>query len=68
METDTSEPVPEKFAATAFRVRAAVATALGAIAAHAKLLADQEEREIEHLMASIIDMQVHSSFSLCFVC
>ncbi|KAH7683241.1 SWI/SNF related-matrix-associated actin-dependent regulator of chromatin subfamily C protein [Dioscorea alata] len=55
---DTSEPVSEKFAATAFRVRAAVATALGAIAAHAKLLADQEEREIEHLMASIIDMQL----------
>ncbi|KAJ0988792.1 hypothetical protein J5N97_007148 [Dioscorea zingiberensis] len=57
-EADISEPVPEKFAATAFRIRAAVATSLGATAARAKLLADQEEREIELLMASIIDMQL----------
>lgn len=40
------------------RIRAAIATALGAAAAHAKLLADQEEREIEHLMATIIETQV----------
>ncbi|KMS97685.1 hypothetical protein BVRB_5g124700 isoform A [Beta vulgaris subsp. vulgaris] len=42
----------------ALRMRAAVATALGAAAAHAKLLADQEEREIEHLMTFIIEAQV----------
>jgi hypothetical protein len=35
-----------------------VATALGVAAANAKLLADQEEREIEHLVASVIDNQV----------
>lgn len=40
------------------RMRAATATALGAAAAHAKLLADQEDREIEHLVATIIEMQV----------
>ncbi|KAJ7957214.1 SWI/SNF complex subunit SWI3A [Quillaja saponaria] len=40
------------------RLRAGVATALGAAAAHAKLLADQEDREIEHLVATIIDTQV----------
>lgn len=39
-------------------MRAATATALGAAAAHANLLADQEEREIEHLMATIIEAQV----------
>ncbi|KAF6137925.1 hypothetical protein GIB67_041798 [Kingdonia uniflora] len=40
------------------RIRAAVATALGAAAARAKLLADQEEREIEHLVATVIETQV----------
>lgn len=40
------------------RIRAAVATGLGAAAAHAKILAVQEEREIEHLVATIIDAQV----------
>ncbi|KAL5543847.1 hypothetical protein UlMin_007631 [Ulmus minor] len=39
------------------RIRAGVATALGAAAAHAKLLADHEEREIEHLVATIIGTQ-----------
>jgi len=43
------------------RVRAATATALGAAAARAKLLADQEVREIEHLVATIIEAQVPSS-------
>jgi hypothetical protein len=43
------------------RVRAAIGTALGATAARAKLLADQEEREIEHLVATIIEAQVASS-------
>ncbi|XP_021865931.2 SWI/SNF complex subunit SWI3A isoform X1 [Spinacia oleracea] len=42
----------------ALRMRAAVATALGAAAAHAKLLADQEEREIEHLMTFIIETEL----------
>ncbi|XP_047314638.1 SWI/SNF complex subunit SWI3A isoform X2 [Impatiens glandulifera] len=40
------------------RIRAATATALGAAAAHAKLLADQEEREIENQMANIIEAQL----------
>lgn len=40
------------------RMRAATATSLGAAAAHAKLLADQEEREIEHLLAMVIETQV----------
>lgn len=43
------------------RVRAAIGTALGATAARAKLLADQEEREIEHLVATIIEAQVVNS-------
>lgn len=33
-------------------------TALGAAAAHAKMLADQEEREMEHLAASVIEQQL----------
>ena len=41
-----------------FRMRAATATALGAAAAHAKLLADQEDREIECLASTIIETQV----------
>ncbi|XP_073035564.1 SWI/SNF complex subunit SWI3A [Primulina eburnea] len=40
------------------RTRAAAATALGAAAANAKLLADQEEREIELLMATVLDAQL----------
>ncbi|TKY73677.1 SWI/SNF complex subunit SWI3A [Spatholobus suberectus] len=40
------------------RVRAATATALGAAAAQAKLLADQEDREIELLVATIIEAQI----------
>ena len=40
------------------RMRAATATSLGAAAAHAKLLAAQEEREIEHLLASVLVTQV----------
>jgi len=43
------------------RIRAAIGTALGATAARAKLLADQEDREIEHLVATIIEAQVCSS-------
>ncbi|GJN13275.1 hypothetical protein PR202_ga31628 [Eleusine coracana subsp. coracana] len=42
-------------ATTAYQVRAAVATAIGVAAARAKMLADQEEREMELLMASIIE-------------
>ncbi|KAF5732232.1 SWI/SNF complex subunit SWI3A isoform X2 [Tripterygium wilfordii] len=37
------------------QLRAATATTLGAAAAHAKLLADQEHREMENLVATIID-------------
>lgn len=41
-----------------FQMRAATATALGGAAARAKLLADQEDREIECLVATIIETQV----------
>ncbi|THU47375.1 hypothetical protein C4D60_Mb09t14830 [Musa balbisiana] len=59
MELHKQTVVSEKsLSATAFQVRAAIATALGAVAARAKLLADQEEREIELLMASIIEVQL----------
>ncbi|KAL5791538.1 hypothetical protein ACOSP7_000132 [Xanthoceras sorbifolium] len=40
------------------KIRAATATALGSAAANAKLLADQEDREIEHLVATIIEAQL----------
>ncbi|KAG7570842.1 SWIRM domain [Arabidopsis thaliana x Arabidopsis arenosa] len=42
----------------ALRIRASVATALGAAAAQAKILADQEEREMEQLAATVIDQQL----------
>lgn len=45
------------------RIRAAIATALGAAAAHAKLLADQEEREIEYLLAIMMETQVNHSLN-----
>ncbi|KAH8486665.1 hypothetical protein H0E87_025610 [Populus deltoides] len=47
------------------RFRAAVATTLGAAAAHAKLLADQEDREVENLMATIVETQVGQVVYLC---
>lgn len=50
--------VPENFGATTFQVRAAIATSLAAAAARAKLVADQEEREMELLMSSIIQAQM----------
>ncbi|KAM1025558.1 hypothetical protein ACFX14_038594 [Malus domestica] len=40
------------------QLRAAIGTALGAAASHSKLLADQEDREIEYLMATIIGTQM----------
>ncbi|KAI4342019.1 hypothetical protein MLD38_026682 [Melastoma candidum] len=40
------------------RARAATATALGAAAAHAKLLAEQEGKELQHLMSDIIEAQM----------
>ncbi|CAA7400555.1 unnamed protein product [Spirodela intermedia] len=46
------------FSHSMFRINAATATAFGAVAARARLLADQEERQIECLMASIIDLQI----------
>ncbi|XP_074278506.1 SWI/SNF complex subunit SWI3A isoform X2 [Silene latifolia] len=42
----------------ALQTRAAVGTALGAAAAHARLLADHEEKKIEHLVAFIIETQL----------
>ena len=43
-------------------MRATTATALGAAAAHAKLLAIQEDREIERLVSTVINTQVSSFF------
>ena len=54
METESSQQALP----SATQIRAGIATAIGAVAANAKLLADQEEREIEYLMATIIDNQV----------
>ncbi|KAL6011666.1 hypothetical protein ACLOJK_002114 [Asimina triloba] len=53
------EPGSEKKASLSMlHVRAAIATALAAAAAQSKLLADQEDGEIEHLMATIIEAQL----------
>jgi SWI/SNF related-matrix-associated actin-dependent regulator of chromatin subfamily C len=49
----------KNFISTAYQVRAAVGTAVGVAAARAKMLVDQEEREMELLMASIIETQVN---------
>lgn len=40
------------------QIKASIGTALGAAAANAKLLADQEERQMEHLMSDIIENQL----------
>ena len=53
-----SDKQEKKFIANAYQLRAAVATAVGVAAARAKMLADQEEREMELLMASVIETQV----------
>ncbi|XP_077227778.1 SWITCH/sucrose nonfermenting 3A [Tasmannia lanceolata] len=55
LETTTPE---KKSGLSTLQIRAAIATAVGAAAAHAKLLADQEDREIELLMATMIDTQM----------
>eukprot|EP01018_Ginkgo_biloba_P032271 Gb_22023 [translate_table: standard] len=39
-------------------MRSATATALGAAAVHARLLADQEDRDIEHIFSTIVDTQM----------
>ncbi|CAN6268263.1 unnamed protein product [Urochloa humidicola] len=56
--TGSDKKHEKKFTANAYQVRAAVATAIGVAAARAKMLADQEEREMELLMASIIETQL----------
>ena len=47
------------------RMRAATTTSLGVATAIAKLLADQEEREIESLMATVIETQVKVALAYC---
>lgn len=47
-------------------MRAATATALGAAAAHAKLLADQEEREVEYQVSTLVEAQVSLWFRTSF--
>ncbi|KAF8006725.1 hypothetical protein BT93_K0897 [Corymbia citriodora subsp. variegata] len=54
---DAQGPLPSK-SHMPLQVRAATATALGVASARAKLLADQEDREIEHKVASIIETQM----------
>ncbi|KAK2984703.1 hypothetical protein RJ640_014040 [Escallonia rubra] len=57
--TETQETLSEKKNIfLTLRMRAASATALGAAAAHARLLADQEDREIEHLVATVMGTQL----------
>ncbi|XP_078441625.1 SWITCH/sucrose nonfermenting 3A [Wolffia australiana] len=55
-----AEPYDEEmdFGRSIIQIRASAATALAATAAHAKLLADQEQRQIDYLMASVIDLQM----------
>jgi hypothetical protein len=55
---DSDKKQDKNFVATAYQVQAAVATAFGVAAARAKMLADQEAREMELLMASIIETQM----------
>ncbi|XP_006652420.3 SWI/SNF complex subunit SWI3A [Oryza brachyantha] len=58
MHTHPDKKQGKMFISTAYQVRAAVATSLGVAVARAKMLADQEEREMELLMASIIETQL----------
>ncbi|MCO5552961.1 hypothetical protein L7F22_006481 [Adiantum nelumboides] len=53
VDTSSSKDLP-----STTQIRAAIATAIGAVAGNAKLLADQEERETEYLMATIIENQL----------
>lgn len=57
-QTVPDKKMEKKFISTAYQVRAAVGTAVGVAAARAKMLVDQEEREMELLMASIIETQL----------
>ncbi|CAM0904165.1 unnamed protein product [Alopecurus aequalis] len=57
-KTVPDKKMENKFISTAYQVRAAVGTAVGVAAARAKMLVDQEEREMELLMASIIETQL----------
>ncbi|GLU18575.1 hypothetical protein SLE2022_348670 [Rubroshorea leprosula] len=56
--TESQETSAKKDVLLPLQIRAAVATGLGAAAAHAKLLAEQEERDIEHLVATVIEAQL----------
>ncbi|KQJ83169.1 hypothetical protein BRADI_5g13510v3 [Brachypodium distachyon] len=57
-QTVPDKKLQKKYISTAYQVRAAVGTAVGVAAARAKMLVDQEEREIELLLASIIETQL----------
>ena len=54
------------FGRSIFQIRAAATTNLAVAAARAKLLADQEERQMEFLVAYIIDLQVFEFLWLTF--
>ncbi|XP_021690141.1 SWI/SNF complex subunit SWI3A isoform X1 [Hevea brasiliensis] len=56
-ETQETSPGQNNIPLT-LRLRTAIATALGAAAAHAKLLADKEDQEIENLVTTIIETQL----------
>ncbi|KAG0605244.1 hypothetical protein M758_9G042700 [Ceratodon purpureus] len=62
-DPDASKLSEEDGLPSAAQARISVATALGVAAANAKLLADQEEQEIEHLVASVIDNQMKKLYS-----
>jgi hypothetical protein len=50
-------------------MRAATATALGSAAVRAKLLADQEDQDIENLFSTVVDTQVSCSREFaCYIC
>ncbi|KAI3843908.1 hypothetical protein MKX03_001758 [Papaver bracteatum] len=61
-ESETQEATSEmNHVPIKLRIRVAMATALGTAAAHSKRLADQEDREIEQLVATIIETQLRKT-------
>ncbi|KAI3953424.1 hypothetical protein MKW92_029090 [Papaver armeniacum] len=61
-ESETQEGTAEmNHVPIKLRIRVAMATAFGTAAAHSKRLADQEDREIEHLVATIIETQLRKT-------
>lgn len=67
---DTDKSSQKSTIPLTLQMRAATAAALGGAAAHAKLLADQEHREMEYLVSTLVDTQVSNSqvAGVSFIC